>query len=133
MLKLIQPKIHNKLKKFSYVSLSFITILFVIFAFKYNETSIQKRAAAINKVAKNSHFLNLNNYLLEKINSPYLNIAHEIRKGENFAKILKIYNIDQKDIHKSSEELKKIIKMKKIKKGIIIDLVMKKNISGSLS
>tara|TARA_B100001123_G_C15273863_1_gene1011372 strand:+ start:286 stop:1602 length:1317 start_codon:yes stop_codon:yes gene_type:complete len=131
----IQPKIYAKLKDslFTYGIISLVLVSFIFFAIKYNENSSKKRTETVSKILKNSYFLELNKYFFQKINSPYINIAHKIRKGENLTKVLKSYNIDKKDISKVNEELKKFVKPSSIKTGIVLDLVIKKNISGSLN
>ena len=128
-----QPKIYFKLKRSLYSIISLILISFIFFAIKYNETSSKKREEILTGILKNDYFLELNKFIFRKVNSPYLNIAHKIKKGENLSSIFKNYNIDQKDISKASIELKKFIKLNKLKTNIIVDLAIKKNISGTLS
>ena len=129
----IQPKIYARLKKSSYAIISLILISFIFFTIKYNETSSQKRGETFNRILKNNYFLELNKFIFQKINSPYLSIAHKIKKGENLTNIFKTYNIDKKDIIKANSKLKKFIKPNKLKMGTILDLVIKKNISGTLN
>jgi len=129
----IQPKIYSKLKGSLYAIISLILISFVFFTIKYNETSSQKRAESFSRILKNNYFLELNKFIFQKVNSPYLNITHKIKKGENLSKIFKSYNIDQKDISKANSELKKFIKPNKLKTGMVLDLVIKKNISGTIN
>ncbi len=129
----IQPKIYAKLKKSLYTIISLILISFIFFTIKYNETSGQKRGDAISRILKNNYFLELNKFIFQKINSPYLNITHKIIKGENLTNIFNSYNIDKKDIAKANSKLKKFIKPNKLKMGTILDLVIKKNISGTLN
>ena len=129
----IQPKIYAKLKKSLYAIISLILISFIFFTIKYNETSGQKRGETFNRILKNNYFLELNKFIFQKVNSPYLSIAHKITKGENLTNIFKSYNIDEKDITKANSKLKKFIKPNKLKMGTILDLVIKKNISGTLN
>jgi len=129
----IQPKIYAKLKKSLYAIISLILISFIFFTIKYNETSSQKREETLSRILKNNYFLELNKFIFQKVNSPYLSIAHKITKGENLTNIFKSYNIDEKDITKANSKLKKFIKPNKLKMGIILDLVIKKNISGTLN
>ena len=129
----IQPKIYAKLKKSLYTIISLILISFIFFTIKYNETSGQKRGDAISRILKNNYFLELNKFIFQKINSPYLNITHKIIKGENLTNFFNSYNIDKKDIAKANSKLKKFIKPNKLKMGIILDLVIKKNISGTIN
>ena len=129
----IQPKVYTKLKGSLYGIISLILISFIFFAIKYNETSSQKREESLSRILKNNYFLELNKFIFQKVNSPYLSIAHKITKGENLTNIFKSYNIDEKDITKANSKLKKFIKPNKLKMGMILDLVIKKNISGTLN
>ena len=129
----IQPNIYVKLKKSLYAIISLILISFIFFTIKYNETSSQRREETLGRILKNNYFLELNKFIFQKINSPYLNITHKITKGENLTNIFKSYNIDEKDIAKANNKLKKFIKPNKLKMGIILDLVIKKNISGTIN
>ena len=129
----IQPKIYAKLKKSLYIIISLILISFIFFTIKYNETSGQKRGEAISRILKNNYFLELNKFIFQKVNSPYLNITHKIIKGENLTNIFNSYNIDKKDIAKANSKLKKFMKPNKLKMGTILDLVIKKNIYGTLN
>jgi murein DD-endopeptidase MepM/ murein hydrolase activator NlpD len=133
MIYLIQPRIYDKLKKLLYAIISLILISFIFFTNKYNETSSQKRGETLGRILKNNYFLELNKFIFQKVNSPYLSIAHKITKGENLNNIFKSYNIDEKDISKANSKLKKFIKPKKLKMGTILDLVIKKNMSGTIN
>ena len=62
-------------------------ISFIFFTIKYNETSNQKRGETFSRILKNNYFLELNKFIFQKINSPYLNITHKIKKGEKFGKL----------------------------------------------
>jgi len=129
----IQPKIYAKLKRSLYAIISLILISFIFFTIKYNETSSQKRGETLSRILKNNYFLELNKFIFQKVNSPYLSIVHKITKDENLTNIFKSYNIDEKDIIKANSKLKKLIKPNKLKMGMILDLVIKKNISGTLN
>ena len=129
----IQSKIYIKLRKSLYAIISLILISFILFVTKYQDTSSQKREETISRILKSNYFLKFNKFIFQKINSPFLNISHKIMKGENLNNVFKNYNIDQKDISKANSELKKFIKPNKLKQGVIIDLVIKKNMSGSQS
>jgi len=128
-----QPKIYNKLKGSLYAIISLILISFIFFTMKYNETSSQKRGEILSRILKDNYFLELNKFIFQKVNSPYLNITHKIQQGENLTNVFKDYNIDKKDISKANIELKKFIKPNKLKTGMVLDLVIKKNISGTLN
>ena len=73
----------------------------------------------------------MNKFIFQKVNSPYLSITHKITRGENLTNIFKNYNIDEKDIIGANSKLKKFINPKKLKMDMFLDLVIKKNISGT--
>ena len=74
----IQSRIYAKLKDslYAYVIISLILISFIFFAIKYNETSGQKKGETLSRILKNSYFLELNKFIFQKVNSPYINITH---------------------------------------------------------
>ena len=129
----IQPKLYRELKRSFYFIISIILISFVFFVTKYNETLQQKRSGAINQILKNNYFVELNEFIFQRINSPFLNVVHQVKKGESLNNVLKNYNIEESDVFNATKEIKKFIKPNKLKTGIILDLVIKKNISGSLN
>ena len=88
---------------------------FIFFTIKYNETSNQKREETLSRILKNNYFLELSKFIFQKVNSPYLSIAHKIKKGENLTNIFKSYNIDEEDIAKANSKLKKFMKPNKLK------------------
>ena len=122
-----QPKIYTKLKKSLYGIVSLILVSFIFFVTQFSETSNQKRWQKFNTIIKNNYFLELNDYLLQKINSPYLNIIHRVKKNEKIFTILKSYNISQKDIGNASRELKKFKKLNQLKSGTILEISVKRN------
>ena len=69
---------------------------------------VQKRGETLSRILKNNYFLELNKFIFQKINSPYLNITHKIKKGENLNNILKIIILIKKIF------LKQIVNAKKI-------------------
>ena len=80
MINPFQPKIYIKLKKSLYAIISLILVSFIFFVAQYSETSNQKRGEELSRILKNNYFLELNDYLFQKINSPYLNISHRVKK-----------------------------------------------------
>ena len=76
----IQPRLYTKLKKSLYAIISLVLVSFIFFVIKYNETSSQQKEETLSKILKNNYFLELNKFVFQKINSPYLNIVHKIKK-----------------------------------------------------
>ena len=133
MINPFQPKIYAKFKGSLYTIISLILISFIFFVTKYSETSSQKRGEILSGILANNNFIELNEFILQKVNSPYLNITHKIIAGENLNNILINYNINQKDRSEVNNKLKKFIKANKLKTGMVVDLVIRKDASGILS
>ena len=129
----IQPKVYTKLKRSLYAIISLILISFIFFVTQFSETSNQKRWQELGRILKNNYFIELNEFLFQKINSPYLNISHRVKKNEKIVSILKNYNINQKDIAKASKELKKFNKLRNLKSGVILEITVKRNIKKGLN
>ena len=133
MINPFQPKIYSKLKRSLYAIISLILISFIFFVTQFSETSNQKRWQELGRILKNNYFIELNEFLFQKINSPYLNISHRVKKNEKIVSILKNYNINQKDIAKASKELKKFNKLRNLKSGVILEITVKRNIKKGLN
>ena len=133
MINPFQPKIYIKLKRSLYAIISLILISFIFFVTQFSETSNQKRWQELGRILKNNYFIELNEFLFQKINSPYLNISHRVKKNEKIVSILKNYNINQKDIAKASKELKKFNKLRNLKSGVILEITVKRNIKKGLN
>jgi len=69
----------------------------------------------------------LKDYIIKKINSPFTNINHKIKKGETLGKILKNYRVNNQDIDKAVKEYKRYGKASDIVSGNTIDIVIKKD------
>ena len=133
MINPFQPKIYIKLKRSLYAIISLILISFIFFVTQFSETSNQKRWQELGRILKNNYFIELNEFLFQKINSPYINISHRVKKNEKIVSILKNYNINQKDIAKASKELKKFNKLRNLKSGVILEITVKRNIKKGLN
>ena len=133
MINPFQPKIYIKLKRSLYAIIPLILISFIFFVTQFSETSNQKRWQGLGRILKNNYFIELNEFLFQKINSPYLNISHRVKKNEKIVSILKSYNINQKDIAKASKELKKFNKLRNLKSGVILEISVKRNIKKGLN
>jgi murein DD-endopeptidase MepM/ murein hydrolase activator NlpD len=84
----------------------------------------------VNEIIKSDEFLNLSDYFLSKINSPYKEIKYSIQNNDNIEKILKKFEIRANDIKIISNNLKKK-KLTNIYAGRKLSLVLKKLEDGS--
>jgi murein DD-endopeptidase MepM/ murein hydrolase activator NlpD len=93
---------------------------------KKNEVETQN----INEIVKSKEFLNLGDYIISKINSPYKEVKYLIQNNDNIEKILKKFEIKASDIKIISNNLKKK-KLTNIYAGRELYLIFKKLENGS--
>ena len=67
MINPFQPKIYIKLKRSLYAIISLILISFIFFVTQFSETSNQKRWQELGRILKNNYFIELNEFLFQKI------------------------------------------------------------------
>ena len=84
----------------------------------------------LGDITKNSDFSNLTTFLVAKINSPYLEIDYEIKNNDTVEKILKKFQIRDKDIKNISIQLKQK-KLTYIYSGRKLSLILKRLNDGS--
>ena len=101
-----------------------ISIVFFAFSNFINQKN-KENQNNLNLVTKSNEFLNLTDYLISKINSPYEEVRYVIKNNDSIEKILKKYNIKDEDIKKISSELKQK-KLSSIYSGRELSLVFKK-------
>ena len=81
-----------------------ISIVFFAFSNFINQKN-KENQNNLNLVTKSNEFLNLTDYLISKINSPYEEVRYVIKNNDSIEKILKKYNIKDEDIKKISSHL----------------------------
>ena len=104
--------------------LVFITIIFFTVQ-NFVENKINDKANDLKNTAKSSEFLNLSNFLISKINSPYTEKKYIIQNNDSIEKILNKFKVRNEDIKIISFKLKQK-KLSSIYSGRKISLVLKK-------
>ena len=114
------------------VLISFIIIFSVIFFISMNLIQDKNKNSIRNfkDITENNEFLNLANFFISKINSPYEEVEYVIKNNDTVEKILKKYEIRDKDIKKISLKLKEK-KLANIYSGRKLLIVLKKLEDGS--
>ena len=79
----------------------------------------------LTEITGSNEFSNLTNYFISKINSPYEEINYVIKNNDTIEKVLKKYNIQNKDIKNISTKLKEK-KLSNIYSGRKLSLIYKK-------
>ncbi len=119
-------------KSNSLILVSFLIVFSVIFFMSTNliDKKNQKNANNLKEISKNSEFSNLSNFLISKINSPYMEINYVIKNNDTVEKILKNYKVRDEDINSISIKLKQK-KLANIYSGRKVSLILKKLNNGA--
>ena len=103
MIKYFKNKIKKNIEIFGLVILIIITASSTTY-FNYKKNVNEK---SYNNFIDNIYFKKTLNNIVENLEPKYLKIKHNIKSGETFNKILEGYSIEQKEILKIKNSLKK--------------------------
>ena len=115
-----------------FVFISFLVVFSLIFFITSNLINKKNEENDNNfkEITKTSDFLNLTNFLISKINSPYKEVNYIIKNNDTVEKILKQFKIRNADISNISLKLK-ARKLTNIYSGRKLSLILKKLEDGS--
>ena len=122
-------RIHN-FKPFIIIAfLIFFSTIFFISSNLINKVNKENKNN-LEEITKSDGFLNLSNFLIKKMSSPYEEISYVIKNNDTVEKILKDFSIRNSDIRDVSIKLKKE-KLANIYSGRKLSLIVKKLEDGS--
>ena len=110
---------------FFYIFLIFVFFLVCIIVSNLINVKIKKQTQNLSSIVKSKEFINLGDFFLSKINSPYKEEKYLIQNNDSVEKILKKFNIRGQDIKDISTRLK-LKKLSNIYAGRELSLVYKK-------
>ena len=114
-----------------YILFAFIiTALFLVTVVYKNDEKITNKNVDLS--IQYSEIKSIKEFLLNKINSPFTNINHEIKKGESIQKILKKYKIPNNEIQAVIIQYKKYSNPKNLLTGDKIEIVIEKNLQNKI-
>ncbi len=102
----------------------FFSILFFISSALIDKNN-KKNEENFNEITNTNDFLNLKNFLVSKINSPYEEINYIIQNNDTLETILRKYKVKNEDVKNISDKLKRE-KFGNIYSGRKLNLVIKK-------
>ena len=116
------------------ILLAAIISLSIIFIFYSNLTDRKdiENKNNLKEITESSEFKKLTNFISAKINSPYKEVKYKIKNNDSVEKILKNFDIRNKDIKDISFKLKQK-KLSNIYSGRELSLIYKELEDGSLS
>ena len=122
-----------RINKFNpFILISFLIIFSLMFFITSNliNKKNKENESNLKEITKTNDFLNLTNFLISKINSPYKEINYVIKNNDTVEKILKQFKIRNEDIRNISLKLK-AKKLTNIYSGRKLSLILKKLEDGS--
>ena len=122
MLKIFRNKLKKNFEIFSLIILIIITAISTSY-FNYKKNLDDK---TYNNFIENIYLKKTLSYLVENLEPKYKKIKHKIKSGETFDKILESYAIEQKEIIKIKNSLKKNINLNKLNTKQIIQFTLDK-------
>ena len=119
---------HNKetVKYFSIFTLVILIFLLVTVVYKNDEDIVNKSK---DFSFEDKNFTIIKEFLLKKVNSPFINVNYEIKKGDSIQKILKKFKIQNNEIQKIISQYKKYSNPSKLLTGDKIEIVAKKGLA----
>tara|TARA_Y100000590_G_scaffold466915_1_gene643875 strand:- start:425 stop:1732 length:1308 start_codon:yes stop_codon:yes gene_type:complete len=110
------------------VIFGFLLILLLLVAVVYkSDEKIKKKSETIENSFQNADLKKFKEFLLKQIKSPFINLNYIIQKGDTIGKILKKYEVKNKEIQEVIKNYKKYGKPNQLLIGNKIDIIIKKN------
>ena len=117
--------------KAKYLILTVFAIIFLLLlAVVYkNDDKITKKSELIKSPNETTDLKIFKEFILNQINSPFVNLNYEIKKGDTIQKILKKYKVQNSDIQTVINQYKKYGKPNQLLAGNKIDIIIEKDSS----
>ena len=126
----------NKFKNINLNSFIALFVIITLFFFSFyivahfsHKQSLENKNN-LNSLANSNEFSNFANFFISKLNSPYSEIKYQIKNNDSIEKILKEFDIQERDIKDISFKLRQK-KLTNIYSGRELKIVIKKNENGS--
>ena len=116
--------------KYIIVSGFSIGLLFLLIIISANNShKITKKSETIHNSSQISESKIFKEFLLSQLNTPFVNLDYEIKKGDTIEKILLKLKVKNTEVQKVINEYKKYAKSNKLFVGNKIEIIIEKNLS----
>ena len=91
--------------------LTFVGILlffFLVSVVYKNDSSVQEKVSEKEYTLNQNDLKTIKEFFFKQIKSPFVNISHTIKSGDTIEKILKKYNVENRQIQSIINQYKKI-------------------------
>ena len=105
---------------FVIVSLLLLTVVYK------SDQKVVKKSEAVEDSYRGSDLKSLKKFLINQINSPFINLNYEIKKGDSIQKILSKYKVQNSEIQNVINQYKKYGNPAKLLIGNKIDIIIEK-------
>ena len=109
------------------LSFGILITLMILSTIAYKNSDEETKKTDIEKnYDRQTEVINFKKFLLTQIRSPFMNINYEIKNGDTIQKILKKYNVKNREVQLVILEFKKFAKSNQLSVGKKIDIIIKK-------
>ena len=110
-----------------------ITLLLLLTVVYKSDQKITKKSELIKNVNEESDLKKFKKFLLNQIKSPFINLDHEINKGDTIQKILKKYKVQNSEIQTIINQYKKYANPNQLLVGNEIDITIEEKPSANIN
>ena len=122
----IISKNRDKLKYFFFTIITITLLLLVTVVYKNDQIATNKQT---NISLPDKDLKLIKEFFLKKINSPFINLDYEIKKGDSIQKILKKLKVKNTEIQTVINQYKKYSNPNQLLTGNRIEIIVEKNLS----
>ena len=122
----------DKVKHLILTGFAIIFLLLLAVVYK-NDDKITKKSELIKSLHDTTDLKIFKEFILNQINSPFINLNYEIKKGDTIQKILKKYKVQNSDIQTVINQYEKYGKPNQLLAGNKIDIIIEKNSSTNIN
>ena len=119
-------KNRDKLKYFFFTIITITLLLLVTVVYKNDQIATNKQT---NISLPDKDLKLIKEFFLKKINSPFINLDYEIKKGDSIQKILKKLKVKNTEIQTVINQYKKYSNPNQLLTGNRIEIIVEKNLS----
>ena len=106
--------------------LAIVSLLLLTVVYK-SDQKIVKKSEGVEDAYKVSDLKSLKEFLINQINSPFINLNYEIKKGDSIQRILSKYKVKNSEIQKVISKYKKYGNPAQLLIGNKIDIIIEKD------
>ena len=127
MMQEIIKKNWDKLKV--YIFFAFVLFISFLIAVAYKNSDLATNSYK-EVTLEQDELSSIKEFLFKKINSPFINVEYEIKKGDSIQKILQKFKVKNSEIQSSISQYKKYANPNKLLVGDKISIIVGKNLTG---